>query len=58
MMSGNWVQLVAIFACLVLVTSGLAGHRLSWSRGLRMGLIWAGAFAIVTLFISIVTGTN
>lgn len=57
-MSGDQlVQLIAIFASLVLVTSGFAAHRLSWSKGLRMALIWAGVFAIVTLFISIVTET-
>lgn len=57
-MSGDqWVQLIAIFASLVLVSSGLAAHRLSWSKGVRLGLLWAGIFAIVTLFISIVTGT-
>lgn len=56
-MSGNqWVQLIAIFASLVLVSSGLAAHRLSWSKGIRLGLIWAGLFVIVTLFVSIVTG--
>lgn len=57
-MSGDQlVQLIAIFASLVLVTSGLAAHRLSWSKGLRLGLIWAGLFVIVTLFIATVTGT-
>lgn len=56
-MSGDQlVQLIAIFASLVLVTSGLAAHRLSWSKGVRLGLIWAGLFVIVTLFVSIVTG--
>lgn len=56
-MSGDQlVQLIAIFASLVLVSSGLAAHRLSWSKGVRLGLIWAGLFVIVTLFISIVTG--
>ena len=56
-MSGDQlVQLIAIFASLVLVSTGLAGRRLSWSKGLRLGLIWAGIFVIVTLFISIVTG--
>lgn len=56
-MSGDQlVQLIAIFASLVLVTAGLSAHRLSWSKGLRMALIWAGILAIVTLFISIVTG--
>ena len=56
-MSGDLlVQLIAIFASLVLVSSGLAAHRLSWSKGVRLGLVWAGIFVIVTLFISIVTG--
>lgn len=56
-MSGDQlIQLIALFASLVLVTAGLSAHRLSWSKGLRMVLIWAGIFVIVTLFISIVTG--
>lgn len=56
-MSGDLlVQLIAIFGSLVLVSSGLAGRRLSWSKGVRLGLIWAGLFVIVTLFVSIVTG--
>lgn len=56
-MSGDQlVQLIAIFASLVLVSSGMAGQRLSWSKGVRLGLIWAGLFVMVTLFISIVTG--
>ena len=56
-MSGDQlVHLIAIFASLVLVTSGLAAHRLSWSKGVKLGLIWAGIFVIVTLFISIVAG--
>lgn len=56
-MSGDQlVQMIAIFASLVLVTTGLQAHRLSWSKGVRLALIWAGLFVIVTLFISIVTG--
>lgn len=56
-MSGDQlVQLIAVFGSLVLVSSGLAAHRLSWSKGVRLGLIWAGLFVIATLFISIVTG--
>ncbi len=56
-MSGDQlVQLIAIFASLVLVSSGLAAHRLSWSKGVRLGLIWAGLFVVVTLFVSIVIG--
>lgn len=56
-MSGDQlVQLIAIFASLMLVTTGLQAHRLSWSKGVRFALIWAGLFVIVTLFISTVTG--
>lgn len=56
-MSGDQlVQLIAIFGSLVLVTAGLASHRLSWSKGIRLGMIWVGLFIIVTLFISIVIG--
>ena len=51
------LRLVLVFGSLVLVTSGLAAHRLSWSKGVRLGLIWLGIFLIVTLFISMVTGT-
>lgn len=58
-MSGDQlVQLIAIFASLVLVTSGLAAHRLSWAKGVRLALIWAGIFVIVTLFVTIVTGVR
>ena len=56
-MSGDQlVALIAIFASLVLVSSGLAAHRLSWSKGVRLGLIWAGIFVVVTLVISLVGG--
>lgn len=56
-MSGDQLaQLIAIFGSLVLVTTGMASHRLSWSKGVRLGMIWAGMFVIVTLFISIVIG--
>lgn len=58
-MSGDQiVQLIALFASLVLVSTGLAAHRLSWSKGLRLGMIWAGFFAIVTLFVMVVGGGN
>lgn len=51
----QFLSLAVIFASLVLVSSGLAAHRLSWSKGVRFGLFWAGIFVIVTLFVSIVT---
>lgn len=50
------LRLILVLGSLVLVTSGLAAHRLSWSKGVRTGLVWLGIFLIVTLFISIVTG--
>lgn len=50
------VALIAIFASLVLVTSGFAAYRLSWSKGVRLALVWAGIFVIATLFVSIVAG--
>lgn len=50
------LRLILVFGSLVLVISGLAGHRLSWSKGVRLGLVWLGIFLIVTLFISIVAG--
>ena len=49
------VQLIAIFASLVLVTTGFQAHRLSWPKGVRLALIWVGIFVIVTLSISLVT---
>ena len=50
------VSLIAIFMCLVLALGDGALKRLSWSKGVRMALIWAGIFAIVILFISVVGG--
>lgn len=57
MSSDQLVQLIALFASLVLVSTGLASHRLSWSKGIRLGLVWAGIFIVVTLFVSLVTQT-
>lgn len=58
-MSGDQiVQLIAIFASLVLVSAGLAGRRLSWSKSLQLGFVWAGIFIIVALFVSIVSGAS
>lgn len=58
MTSDQIVSLIAIFGSLVLVSAGLAGRRLTWSKGLRLGLIWVAIFLIVILFIAIVTGGN
>ncbi len=48
------VHLVWLVGALVLVASGLAGHRLSWKKGLVMALTWVGIFVLVTLFIDLV----
>lgn len=50
------LQLLLVFGSLVLVTAGLAGHRPSWSKGVRLTAIWLGIFLVVTLFISVVAG--
>lgn len=48
------VHLIWLAGALVLVAGGLAGHQLSWKRGLVMALAWVGIFALVTLFIDLV----
>lgn len=50
------LRLILVLGSLVLVTSGLAAHRLSWSKGVCLGLVWLGIFLIATLIVSIVTG--
>ena len=56
-MSGDQiVALVAIFLALVLAVNHGALRRLPFLKGLRLGLIWAGIFAIVILFVSLVGG--
>ena len=56
-MSGDQiVALVAIFMALVLAVNHGALRRLPFSKGLRLALIWAGIFAIVILFVSLVGG--
>ena len=53
-MSENTVQIVALLGWLILAGSALASYRLSWSKALRMGLIWAAIFTAVALLFSIV----
>lgn len=54
-MSGDGiVQIIALLACLVLVGSAYASHRLKWKQSLRQVLIWGAIFAAVTLVISAV----
>lgn len=48
------VQIVALVGWLLLAGSALASFKLSWSKALRMGLIWAAIFASVALLFSIV----
>lgn len=47
------VQIIALLACLVLVGSAYASHRLEWKSALRQVLIWGAIFASVTLAISL-----
>lgn len=44
------VHLIWLLGALILVAGGLAGHQLSWKRGLVMVFTWFGIFALVTLF--------
>lgn len=48
------VQIIALLACLVLVGSAYASHRLEWKSALRQILIWGAIFASVTLVISLI----
>lgn len=48
------VALIGLAGALILVTPALSRRGMTWSKGLRLGLIWMGLFAIVTLFISLV----
>ena len=49
------VHLIGLIGFLVLAVSALAGHRLSWKRGVVMALAWVAIFVIVTLFISLIS---
>jgi hypothetical protein len=50
------VQLIALFALLILAGSGVASFRLGWKESVRVGLIWAGIFVAVFLVFSMVMG--
>lgn len=50
------VQLIALFAWLILAGSALASFRLGWKEGVRTGLIWAGIFTAAFLLFSLVMG--
>ena len=49
------VRIVSLVGFLVLAVSALAGHRLSWRKGLVMTLAWASIFLAVYLVIGLVT---
>ncbi|WP_165961108.1 hypothetical protein [Qipengyuania sediminis] len=49
------VALIALAGSLLLVAPGLAGRGMTLSKGLRLALVWVGLFAIVTLFISVIS---
>ncbi|MBO6608322.1 hypothetical protein [Altererythrobacter sp.] len=48
------VRIVSLLGFLVLAGSALASFRLSWSKALRMTLIWGAIFCAVALFFSII----
>ena len=50
------VQLIALFAWLILAGSAVASFRLGWKEGVRLGLIWAGIFVAVFLVFSMAMG--
>lgn len=50
------VQLIALFAWLILAGSAVASFRLGWKESVRMGLIWAGIFTAAFLAVSLVKG--
>jgi hypothetical protein len=50
------VQLIALFAWLILAGSAVASFRLGWKESVRMGLIWAGIFTAAFLAFSLVMG--
>lgn len=56
MTEGATVQLIALFAWLILAGSAVASFRLGWRESVRMGLLWAGIFVAVFLVFSLVMG--
>ncbi len=48
------VQLIALFAWLILAGSAVASFRLGWKENVRMALIWAGIFTAVGLLFSMI----
>ncbi|MGX7952557.1 hypothetical protein ACWPM1_08320 [Tsuneonella sp. HG249] len=56
MSDGSAVQLIALFAWLILAGSAVASFRLGWKESIRMALVWGGIFAAVFLVFSMVMG--
>ena len=48
------VHIVSLFGFLILAGSALASFRLSWSKALRMALIWGAIICVLALFFSII----
>ena len=48
------VRIISLVGFLVLAGSALASFKLSWSKALRMVLIWCAIFCAVALFFSII----
>ena len=52
----QWVSLISLGAVLIFLLSGWRSHNVGWRKGFYMAGAWAGIFAIVILFVSLVTG--
>lgn len=50
------VNLIALFAWLILAGSAVASFRLGWKENVRMALVWAGIFTAMFLVFSMVMG--
>jgi hypothetical protein len=48
------VRIISLVGFLILAASAFASFKLSWSKTLRMVLIWGSIFAAAALFFSII----
>ena len=49
------VSIISLIGFLILAVSALRAHQLSMKRGLVLVLSWAAIFAVVILFIDLIT---
>ncbi len=50
------VSLISLVALLIFIGGGFRAHTVSWKRGFYMAAAWAGIFAIVILFMDLMSG--